>query len=69
MTGYKTLIVMFLGLVFAGMQMFGVVVAQDDQSAIATGVLAIAGIILRLVTNTTAGKTTSPAPMPPGPGA
>lgn len=48
--GYRTIIVAALALVFSLAQGFGIVVSQDEQSAITAGVVAVLMILLRLVT-------------------
>lgn len=50
LTGWRTFIVAALGLVFSGATMAGVVVPADDQAAISAGVIAVAMIVMRLVT-------------------
>ena len=50
MKGYRTIIVMLLGLVFSLMQAYGIGVPESDQAAITGGVIAIIGIVLRICT-------------------
>lgn len=56
LTGFRTLIVAALALLWAVFDKIGVPVPLDDQEAIATGVLAIIMVILRFVTKTPIGK-------------
>ena len=48
--GYKTLIANAGLLVFSVITMFGIVVPEDEKQAAITGIVAIVGIILRIVT-------------------
>lgn len=62
--GYRTVAVVLLGLAPGVAEYLGAVDLDNGVAqAIATGALAVAGI-LRLFTNTTAFKKTSPAPAP-----
>jgi hypothetical protein len=55
MKGYRTVIVMGLGLIYSVAAGLGVVIPQDDQSAITTGVVALAGLVLRFMTDSKVG--------------
>jgi hypothetical protein len=55
MKGYRTIIVMGLGLIYSIAAGLGVVIPQDDQSAITTGVVALAGLVLRFMTDSRVG--------------
>jgi len=67
LAGWATIIVMAGALVVSIATAFGVVIPENEQAAITSGIIAIIGIILRLRTNTSAFKKTSPAPMPAPP--
>lgn len=49
--GYKTIIANVALAVVAVAAGFGIIIPQDDKDAIAGGIIAVVGIILRLVTN------------------
>lgn len=50
MKGYRTIIVMLLGMLFSLMAANGWVVPESDQAAIQSGILSIVGLILRVMT-------------------
>lgn len=56
MKGYRTIIVMGLGLVYSVAAGLGVVIPADEQSAITTGILAAVGLVLRLMTDGKVGQ-------------
>jgi hypothetical protein len=54
--GYRTIIVMGLGLIYSVAAGLGVVIPTDEQSAITTGILAAVGLVLRLLTDGKVGQ-------------
>lgn len=50
MKGYRTIIVMTMGLIFSILASQGWVVPESDQAAIQTGVVSLIGLVLRFVT-------------------
>lgn len=56
MKGYKTLIVNTVAALVAVGAIFGVVIPQDDSTAVTAGVLAVINIVLRVMTSTPVGK-------------
>jgi hypothetical protein len=54
--GYRTIIVMGLGLIYSVAAGLGVVIPTDEQSAITTGILAAVGLVLRLMTDGRVGQ-------------
>jgi hypothetical protein len=50
MKGYRTIIVMLLGLVFSVLQAYGIGVPESDQAAITGGMIAIVAIVMRICT-------------------
>lgn len=54
--GYRTLTVMALGLIYAALAQWGIVVPENDQAAIATGIVSLLGFVLRFYTDTGVGS-------------
>lgn len=59
-TGYRTLVIMVLGLIAAVLQHYGWILPESDQGALATAIISIAGIVMRLLTKTPAGTKIVP---------
>ena len=55
--GWKTIIVSVLAFAAAILGQFGIVFSLDEQAAIATGVMAVIMLVMRLMTNTPVGGT------------
>lgn len=53
--GWKTILMVIMGELFAFMQAQGIIVPEDDQAAIQTGIVAMIALILRHVTTGKAG--------------
>ena len=55
MEGYKTIIFMLIGLLSSIGAQFGIIIPENEQSALMAGIIAIGGLILRLMTKTPVG--------------
>lgn len=55
MEGYKTIIFMLIGLLSAIGAQFGIIIPENEQSALMAGIIAIGGLLLRLFTKTPVG--------------
>lgn len=55
MKGYRTIVVMALGLLYSVLAATGFVIPQDEQTAISTGIVSMIGLILRFMTDTPVG--------------
>lgn len=53
--GYRTVILAGIGFLFTVLQAQGVVVPQDEQAAIATGIASAVMLFMRLITRTPMG--------------
>jgi len=56
MKGYRTIITNILLLIFALAATYGFDIGVEEQTSITMGVMAVANIVLRVVTTTKAGK-------------
>jgi len=54
--GYKTVVIGVSGLIFSFLQAQGMIIAQDEQAAIQTGLASLVAIILRFMTDTKVGN-------------
>ncbi len=54
--GYRTIIVMGLGLVYSVAAGLGVVITTEEQAVISTGILALAGLVLRFISDGKVGQ-------------
>ena len=57
MKGYKTVVIMALGLIYSLLAGTGFIIPESEQAAISTGIVSIVGIILRFVTDTKVGES------------
>ena len=57
MKGYKTVVIMALGLIYSLLAGSGFIIPESEQAAISTGIVSIVGIILRFVTDTKVGES------------
>lgn len=56
MKGYRTVIVMGLGLAYSVLAGLGFVIPENEQAAISTGIVSIVGIALRFMTDSKVGE-------------
>jgi len=56
MKGYRTCVVMALGLLYSVAAGIGFVIPEDEQAAISTGIVSIIGLVLRFMTDTKVGE-------------
>ena len=56
MKGYKTVVIMALGLIYSLLAGSGFIIPESEQAAISTGIVSIIGIILRFVTDSKVGE-------------
>ena len=57
MKGYKTVVIMALGLIYSLLAGTGFIIPESEQAAISTGIVSIIGIILRFVTDSKIGES------------
>ena len=57
MKGYKTVVIMAMGLIYSLLAASGFIIPESEQAAISTGIVSIVGIILRFVTDTKVGES------------
>jgi len=57
MKGYKTIVVMGMGLLYALLAGTGVIIPESEQAALSAGAVSLAGIILRFFTDTKVGES------------
>jgi len=55
--GYKTVVIMAMGLIYSLLAGSGFIIPESEQAAISTGIVSIVGIILRFVTDTKVGES------------
>jgi len=56
MKGYKTVVIMAMGLIYSLLAGSGFIIPESEQAAISTGIVSIIGIILRFVTDSKVGE-------------
>ena len=57
MKGYKTVVIMAMGLIYSLLAGSGFIIPESEQAAISTGIVSIIGIILRFVTDSKIGES------------
>ena len=57
MKGYKTVVIMAMGLIYSLLAGTGFIIPESEQAAISTGIVSIIGIILRFVTDSKIGES------------
>ena len=57
MKGYRSIVIMALGLIYSLLAGSGFIIPESEQAAISTGIVSIVGIILRFVTDTKVGQS------------
>lgn len=57
MKGYKTVVIMAMGLVYSLLAGSGFIIPESEQAAISTGIVSIIGIVLRFVTDSKIGES------------
>jgi len=55
--GYRTVVVMALGLVYSLLAGTGFVIPEDEQAAISTGIVSVIGLVLRFMTDSKVGES------------
>ena len=57
MKGYRSIVIMAMGLIYSLLAGTGFIIPESEQAAISTGIVSIVGIILRFVTDTKVGQS------------
>jgi len=57
MKGYRTIIIMFMGLLYSLLAATGFMIPESEQAAISTGVVSIVGLLLRFMTDSKVGES------------
>ena len=55
--GYRTIIIMFMGLLYSLLAATGFMITESEQAAISTGVVSIVGLLLRFMTDSKVGES------------